>query len=502
VNAGIRRVGAAMLVMFVSLVAQLTYLQVGRAHHLANDPGNARTFLHNIAHARGPILSADGAILATSVPADDEYKYLRVYPAATAELFAHVVGFQSIQFGSVGVERIYSDELAGRTLSSATGGLADVFATRQPVGTVALTLSKTIQQTARDQLFGRDGSVVVLDVHTGGIVAAYSNPTFDPNLLEGHNLEKVRAVRTFLVNAPSNPMLARSWRELYPPGSTFKTVTASIALQNHVDVDKKFPVLSELALPLTAGVTLGNFGNERCGGSLEDGFIVSCNTTFGQVGLDLGETFATGIQRFGIQTQPPPSDLDPAIFASTGPQLGTFARNQPKFAQAAIGQNQIAVTPLEMAMVAESVATGGVILEPHVLDCVKDPQDRIVTRGPIQSYRRAMDPAAAQTMRTFMLGVVNDPRGTGSAARIPGVQVAGKTGTAEISPGEKPHAWFIAFAPADHPRYAIAVFVDHGGVNGFDAEATGGRVAAPIARQVLEAALAVPATPSQCDTGK
>ena len=164
--------------------------------------------------------------------------------------------------------------------------------------------------------------------------------------------------------------------------------------------------------------------------------------------------------------------------------------------QDAIGQNQVLVPPLQMALVAEAIANQGVILQPHVVDCVLDPNGKVASRVGVQQYKRAVDPTTADTMRTFMLAVVNDPRGTGTAAQIPGVPVAGKTGTAETATGQKPHAWFIAFAPADKPRYAIAVLVEHGGSD--SAEVTGGRVAAPIAKQVLQTLLTTTTPPSPC----
>jgi peptidoglycan glycosyltransferase len=310
----------------------------------------------------------------------------------------------------------------------------------------------------------------------------YSNPTFDPTPLASHNSKQAQAARQFLLALPDNPLLGRAWREVYPPGSTFKTVTASIALSDNVDVTKQFPFLTQLPLPLTTSV-LKNFGGERCGGSLLEGFVVSCNTTFGQIGLDLGEQLATGIQRFGVNTSPPPSDLDPKIVRSVGPAPGSFKANAPLFAQAAIGQGPVSVTPLEMALAAESVATGGVILQPHVMAKIEDADGKTVRTTGRKEWRRAMNPATAATMKEFMLQVVQ--RGTGTAAQIPGIQVAGKTGTAETTPGQKPHAWFIAFAPADNPRYAIAVVVEHGGIDGANAEVTGGRVAAPIAASIL-----------------
>jgi peptidoglycan glycosyltransferase len=166
--------------------------------------------------------------------------------------------------------------------------------------------------------------------------------------------------------------------------------------------------------------------------------------------------------------------------------------------QDAIGQNQVAVTPLAMAMVADAIATGGTILQPHFVQCVKDPNDRVVSTVNPTEYKHAVDPATAAKMTQFMLSVVNDPNGTGTAAQIPGVMVAGKTGTAETTEGAKPHAWFIEFAPANAPRYAIAVLVEHGGTAGGTDTATGGRVAAPIAKQVMEALLSTPEPASQC----
>ncbi|MDQ1511115.1 MAG: penicillin-binding protein [Actinomycetota bacterium] len=485
-NIGIRRVGAAMMILFLGLVAQLTYLQVVDSSHLQNDPRNVRKFLQVISRPRGEIVTSEGLVLAKSVPVNDEFKYQRVYTPGTAKLFAQVVGFQSIQFGSVGVEAKYSSELAGRNLGSLPRQLSQGLSARQQTGTVVLSMSAKAQLAAAGGLADRRGSVVVLDVKTGGVVAMYSNPTFDPTPLASHDSKKAQAARQFLLALPDNPMLARAWRELYPPGSTFKTVTASTALSDNVDVNKRFPFLTELPLPLTTSA-LKNFGGERCGGSLEEGFVQSCNTTFGQIGLDLGEQLATGVQRFGVNTNAPPSDLDPNVVRSLGPAPGSFHANQPLFAQAAIGQGPVAVTPLEMALVAESVATGGVILQPHVAARIEDADGTTVRTIGSKQWRRAMDPVTAATMKQFMLQVVQ--RGTGTAAQIPGVEVAGKTGTAETAPGAKPHAWFIAFAPADHPRYAISVIVEHGGTDGANAEVTGGRVAAPIAASVLRVLL-------------
>jgi peptidoglycan glycosyltransferase len=485
-NVGIRRVGLAIMAMFIVLVAQLTYLQVADSKKLADDPHNARKFLQDLRQPRGEIVTSDGFVVAKSTPTNDEFRFQRVYPAATAKLFAQVVGYQSLQFGSVGVESNYSSELAGKDLGIVTKNLRQLVSGQPVTGTVVLTLSLKAQLAAAAALNGRRGSVVVLDTNTGGVVAMYSNPTFDPNLLATHNVKNAHTAYEFLNAVPDQPLLARAWREIYPPGSTFKTVTAATALADGIDTKKIFPTLKKLPLPLT-NVSLENFAGEHCGGTLEEGYIQSCNTTFGQVGLDLGNKLPIGAERFGVGTAPPPSDLDPPVVGSIGQAPGTFKTDKPRFAQAAIGQGPVAVTPLEMALVAEAVATGGVIYQPHVVQQIEGPNGTVVRQVPTKTWKQAMDPATAATMKQYMIEVVQ--RGTGTEAQIPGITVAGKTGTAETGDNQPPHAWFIALAPAEAPRYAIAVLVEHGGSSGTDDAATGGRIAAPVAAQVLRALL-------------
>jgi len=246
VNAGIRRVGAGMIALFVALVGQLTYLQVWRADSLATDPSNIRIFIRDIARPRGPILTADGEIVARSRNTGDELKLQRTYPLGS--LFAHVAGYQSIVYGNTGVEAVYNDELVGRDISIGFRNLDQVIRGFDPEGTVVLTLSRVAQEAARTGLNGRAGSIVVLDVRSGGVVAMYSEPTFDPNPLASHDVPKVRDVRSFLNARPDNPELARAWRERYPAGSTFKVITTAVALDNNATaVDREYPVLTEIA---------------------------------------------------------------------------------------------------------------------------------------------------------------------------------------------------------------------------------------------------------------
>jgi peptidoglycan glycosyltransferase len=488
VNHAIRKVGIVIVLLFVAIAAQLTYLQLVRASSLNRDPNNIRIITRDLTRNRGDIVSADGSVLARSVPVKDQFKYQRTYPLGA--LFSDVVGYQSITLGNAGVERHYDSELLGRDVRLQTQSLSDLLNSHNPTGTVVLTLSRTAQQAAATALRNRRGSVVVLDVKTGGIVAMFSNPNYNPNPLASHDTAGAVKYATALNADPLKPNLARAYQERYPAGSTFKVLTAAVALDDGVvNPQTPFPRVTNITLP-QSNKTLSNFGHERCGGTLTESFTVSCNTTFARVGLTLGDRLAQGITKFGINDPAPPIDLpDPA--SSVGPKNGTFRNNQPFFALGAIGQGDVAVTPLEMALVAESVADDGVIMVPHVLDEVRASDGTVVRRYDPKVWQTAMTPGTATILNQFMRNVVADPNGTGTAARIPGITVAGKTGTAE-APGGPPHAWFIAFAPAEAPRYAIAVIIERGGNLGN--ETTGGRVAAPVAAEVLTSLLKGPAS--------
>jgi peptidoglycan glycosyltransferase len=484
-NRAIGKVGTAVVALMLVLVGMLTYLQVIHAESLANDPRNVRGALRDINRPRGPIVTADGVVVAESTRVDDqtEFDFQRSYPKG--ELYSQVTGYQSFVLGSTGVERTYNNELVGRDPELQIRNLTDsILGGQEPVGTVVLSLRDDVQRAAADALGDQRGSVVAIDPRTGEILAMYSNPTYDPNPLAGHDTKNVNAVYKFLTALPDKPDLARTYRELYPPGSTFKTVTASVAIETGVATPAtEYPQKSELVLPQTDS-TLHNFGGHTCGGTLAESFRESCNTTFGQVGLDLGDAFVPGMERFGINDVPP-IDLVPGAALSTGPRPGSFQNEQPRFALAAIGQDLVATTPLEMCLVAAGLANGGVIMAPHVVKEIRDADGDLVRTIANREWKTAVSPATAQAVAAMMVTVVQS--GTGTAAQIDGVTVAGKTGTAQVGPDSAPHAWFVAFAPAEAPQIAVAVIVEHGGNAG--SEATGGRVAAPIAAAVLRAYL-------------
>lgn len=483
-NRSLRRVGGAVVVLILICVAQLTYLQIINAGHLANDPRNTRAALRDINRPRGPILSADGVVLARSVPSKDntEFKYQREYPEGG--LFAQVVGYQSFVFGNTGVESTYNDALVGREADLQLDNLSDLVSGSNGTGTVVLSLRADVQREAAAALGLQRGSVVVLDLTTGEVVAMYSTPTYDPNPLAGHNSLEVQKAYKALNDDPNKPNLSRAFRELYAPGSTFKSVTAAVAIDESVatPAEPVYPTLSQLDLPQTDSV-LRNFGGKECGGNLAESLRQSCNTTFGQIGLDLGNKFVGGMRKFGIGVIPP-FDVAPGAIASIGPPAGSFDLNQPLFAFAGIGQGDVATTPLQMALAAAGIGNGGVIMKPHVGAEIKNSKGKVIRRIANEPWRTATSATTAQAVNTMMTDVVE--QGTGTAAKITGVRVAGKTGTAQAD-GGPPHAWFIAFAPADAPRYAVSVIVERGGSLG--SEATGGRIAAPIAARVLKVAL-------------
>jgi peptidoglycan glycosyltransferase len=485
-NPAIRKVGLVVVFLFIALSAQLTYLQLVRAPSLNRDPQNVRVVTRDFTRQRGDIVTADGAVVARSVPVNDDLKYQREYPLGS--LFAHVVGYQSITIGNTGVEREYDSELLGRDVRLQTHSLSDLLNSHNSTGTVVLTLSKTAQLAAKKALNGRRGSVVVLDVKTGGVVAMYSEPSFNPTPLASHDANAVQKYFDALEAMPIHPDLPRAYRERYPAGSTFKVITSAVGLDaGIINPTTPFPELTNIPLP-QSNVTLSNFGfpPERCGGTLAESFTVSCNTTFARIGLTLGDRLAQGALAFGINGPAPPLDLSPGAASSVGPQVGTFKNNMPFFAYEGIGQGDVAVTPLEMAMVAESVADNGEMMVPHVMSEIRASDGTVVRRYAPKVWQRTMTVGTATILNEFMRSVVDSPNGTGTAARIPGISVAGKTGTAQ-APGGPPHAWFIAFAPAEAPRYAIAVIIERGGSEG--SEATGGRVAAPVAAQVLSTLL-------------
>jgi penicillin-binding protein A len=480
----IKLLAIALMLLYSAVFLKLNQLQVVQADDLANDPRNSRVASRDFARARGVIQTADGTVVAQSVPSEGEFKRLRQYPQG--QLYAPVTGHFSFTFGATGIERDYTDYLSGRRLSTTLKGLGDVFSDKDRTGNVTLTVRNTVQQVAAQQLGSRRGAVVALDPTTGAILALVNFPSYDPNPLAAHDQTLVQQTYRRLEADPLKPLVPRSYREGFAPGSTFKVVTAAAALERKPELaTKNYPVLRQLDLPHTNS-DLPNFGGNSCGGTLPQILRVSCNTSFAQMGLDLGIDALRGEARdFGFDSRPP-LDLSPGAAQSRFPSTDGWLADDPQLAQSAIGQNDVLATPLQMALVAGAVANKGAIMKPHAMSEIRDTEGDVVRRYGPSKWRQVFGEDVAAALTEMMIGVVEG--GTARGMAIPGVKVAGKTGTAQTT-GRNAHAWIVGFAPADAPKIAVAVIVEsQPGVS----EATGGRVAAPIARAVIQAALNAP----------
>lgn len=484
-NRQIRWTGIAIMALFIALFVQLNYIQVLRADSISNNPLNGQRVVREYNRQRGNIISSDGVTLADSVPTpNDQFAYLRQYP--TGPLFSQVTGFFSFTYGAEGAERSYDAVLTGANsktpLPRSFNDLKNLLTNSNHSQSITLTVSDKLQMAAANALGSKTGSVVALNPKTGAILAMYSNPSYDPNLLSQHDQTKVEAAYKNLLTQPGNPLSPAAYRQRWFPGSTFKMITAAAVYdRDPALVHKSYPVSSSLALPDTQN-RLANFGGETCGGQLLQLFTVSCNTGFGAIGLDLGpQNLVDQAQAFGFN-QVPPIDL-PFAAQSSFPSVASFNQNRPILAYSAIGQASVQATPLQMAMVAGAFDDGGTIMTPHVLDHVTNSQDQVVNTYQTKPWLQATSPATAASMTKLMLSVVDSPDGTGVAARIPGVQVAAKTGTAQTGTGQI-DAWFAAFIPGK--SIAVAVLVpDQPNENQYQ----GGTIAAPIAKAVLQAYL-------------
>jgi peptidoglycan glycosyltransferase len=485
-NRQIRILAYAFLALFIVLFAQVNYIQVFASKRLSTNPANVRLLLEEFQIDRGQILARDErTVLAESKATSGRFKYLRLYPQGP--LFAQITGFHSVLLGRSDLESSMNDWLSGRTDELLPQNLVDEILGRDKRGaTVVTTIDPTLQRVARRALGSLPGAVVALNPKTGEVLALYANPTYDPNPLASHNLNSVGNALKKLNRDPSKPLLSRADQELFPPGSTFKLITASAALENGMNPNTMFPNPPELDLPLTTH-NLSNFGGEHCLGgapqiSLAEALQVSCNVVFGEIGLKLGaEKLVDQAMKFGFDQHVP---FDIPWAEGQIPPVKEFQGATPAVAFSAIGQQSVGANPLQMALVAAAIANGGAEMRPRLVREIRDSSGRVVKTFEPSEYGRPISANTAAEMTAMMINVVQ--QGTGTAAQIPGIQVAGKTGTAQNSSGN-PHAWFVCFAPANDPKIVVAVVVLNGGSLGSDA--TGGQVAAPIAKAVLEAAL-------------
>jgi penicillin-binding protein A len=478
----IRRVAWGLVAAFLVVFAQLNYVQIFAAEDIASNDANIRSLLAEYSIKRGNIETLDFETVARSRATDDRFKYLREYPGG--ELYGHITGYYSLVYGSAGIESTYSEQLLGESGVISMQDIEDTFLSSGERGDdVRLTIQSQLQQVAAQALGGQQGSVVALDPSSGEVRAMYSNPSYDPGPLSTHDTKSIRAFRRSLdPNSPTSPLINKATSRSFPPGSTFKVVTAGAALESgRFTPDSTFPDPEALDLPLTDN-TLTNFTSTSCTGTgsidLFTALVQSCDTTFALLGLRLPEELRQTANALGFN-EPVPFDVGTA--ASTFPDIPDD--QEPLRAFAGIGQGDVAATPLQMALVAAAVANGGRVPRPQLVREVRDPSGSVLESQRSAPLGRAFSATTAAELTRMMTSVVTE--GTGTAAQIEGVEVAGKTGTAQSAEGAAPHAWFICFAPAGNPQIAVAVLVENGGELG--SEATGGAVAAPIAKAVIEA---------------
>jgi peptidoglycan glycosyltransferase len=470
-NLRIRHLFGLLVILFGLLVGFTSYWSVFDADGLEANTANHRLLLEEQRIRRGLIFARDGTVLARNkvTGRGPTRFYSRVYP--TGDLFSHVVGYNFVERGRAGMERSHNGELTGDTNEFET--IFDELRGKDREGDDLLsTLDPAGQRTAIAALAGRAGSVVALEPQTGRVRVMAATPDFDPNSVPGSFAE--------LNRAPGSPLFNRSTQSGYPPGSTFKVVTAAAALDSgrftpQTVVDGKSP--QEIG-----GVPLTNFGGKDFGRiTLTTALTNSVNTVWAQVGERLGkEKMYEYMRRFGFNAKPP-IDLPGDELRSSGVFQGRNLLDDSDavdIGRVAIGQERLLVTPLQMAMVASAVANGGKLMRPRLVERVKNPDGRTVREVKPSEESEVMKVSTARALGSMMSQVVKE--GTGTAAALAGIDVAGKTGTAEV--GVTNQAWFIAFAPADNPRIAIAVTVER-------TPGQGGTVAAPIAKRVMEALL-------------
>jgi peptidoglycan glycosyltransferase len=486
-NTSLRRIAMLVMGLVVLLLINATITQVFRADALRADPRNQRILLDEYSRQRGQI-AAGGQIMAYSVATDGRYRYLRVYP--DAPVYAPVTGFYSLRFSSTGLERAEDTVLNGSDERLFGRRLADFFTGRDPRGgNVDTTLVPRVQQAAWraiQQGCGGPckGSVVALEPSTGKILAMVSSPSYDPNLLATHDTEEQGESWQRLRDDPSSPLTNRAVSERYPPGSTFKVITTAAALEAGISENDSFTAAPQIPLP-NSTATLENYGGEPCGKAhkapLREAFERSCNTAFVELGIRIGgDALRNAADAFGFDSPPAPIPLQVAE-STVGPMTDAAA-----VGMSSMGQKDVAVTPLQNAMVAAGIANGGVVMQPYLIDSLEGPDLTQISKTAPAELRRAVSPQVAAKLTDLMVAAEKFTQQDGA---IPGVQIASKTGTAEHGTDPRntpPHAWYIAFAPAQSPRVAVAVLVESGGDR---LSATGGALAAPIGRATMAAAL-------------
>ncbi len=516
-NKTIRRVAAALGVLFLALFVNLNVQQILLSKSYRDKPGNERTVYAQYAIPRGDI-TVGGTAVAHSKATSGTLKYLRVYP--DGPVYAPITGFYSLSAtpssvtGTTGIETAENSVLSGDDPRLLGTRLTDLLTGRNPRGgSVELTIDKASQEAAYQNLIKgangqpRRGAVVALDPRTGAILAAVSTPSYNPSKLSLHDPGAVTRTFRKLNRDPANPLLNRAFNQLYPPGSTFKIVVSAAALKKGIKPDDKliapngyYPETGRTASACPAGSVncIENFDGESCDGgqfaTLLYSFAKSCNTTFAALADEQlgGHAIARQAKLFGFDRSPPLQVPLPVARSTVGTNSDLTAKGF--LARTAFGQQDVRMTTLQGAMLSAAVANDGTLMQPYLVSREVAPNlDELAKTEPTQ-LDQVIDPTLDQQLQKMMEAVITSPEGTGQPAAIPGVVVGGKTGTADTGrklpngQDEPPDAWFTGYAMVNGtPKIAVAVIIENGGVAGN--ETTGGEAAAPVAKAVIEAYL-------------
>jgi len=496
-NKPIRTVSVFCLVLFLALALNATYLQYYHANALNDRLGNGRVAIATFSRDRGAIVvgsSADRTAVAQSVQTSDQYKYQRLYKQPF--MYAPVTGWYTLG-NETGVERAQNDILSGEDDRLFVNRLVDlVNGNATKGGNVVLTINPAAQKAAFDGLKGLgpevQGAVVAIEPATGKILAMVSLPSYNPNKLASHDFKAANAYAQQLTADKAQPLLNRALQTTLPPGSTFKIVTASAAIENNVySLSSQVPGGSAYTLPQSSNVVhndvLGACGTTTI--PFVQAMQYSCNTSFAPMAVKVGATdMHAQAEGYGFNQHYLDSDQWPSQAISQYPA----GLDPAQTALAGFGQGSVTATPLQMAMTAAGIANNGVVMKPHLVQEVESPSQQPLAPAQVQSFSQATSKTTSDEVTKLMVATVQG--GTARPAAIPGVVVAGKTGTAQSGlknpDGTEvpPYAWFVSFAPANpNPQVAVCVMIQH--VNRATDEIHGGTLGGPIAKAVMEAVL-------------
>ncbi|MBO8197530.1 peptidoglycan D,D-transpeptidase FtsI family protein [Streptomyces smyrnaeus] len=489
-NKPLRRIAIFCGLLVLALLVRSNWLQFVQADELKNDPKNRRVDIARYAQPRGNIIVDGKAVTGSTVVNGTDFKYKRTYK--NGKLWSPVTGYASQRIGANQLEKLYDPFLTGdddrlffnRTIDMITGK-------QQKGGNVVTTLNAKAQKAAYDGLGDKKGAVAAINPKTGAILALANKPSYDPSTFAGVSGKDGERFKK-LDDDEDQPMLNRALRQTYPPGSTFKVVTAAAGLESgEYDLDQKTDTEDPYRLPQTTK-DLGNEGNNPAckNASVRVALQWSCNTVFAKMSDQLGnDEMIKMAEKFGFEKDVKGGTLDPDLDTPVRPAKSIYPEdNRPQNAMAGIGQASNRATPLQMAMVAAAVANDGKLMKPYMVDQLVAPNLNVVEQTKPKELSRPVSAENAQKLQSAMETVVE--KGTGTAGKIPGVTVGGKTGTAQHGENNKdnPYAWFISYAKtSDGSPVAVAVVVESSDT--LRSDIAGGKLAAPIAKSVMEAVL-------------